>query len=199
MEQACELGTHYGLYNYPLKINFTRNELIYTVFYIQYTFDIFTGWQRIYHAGNVHPFHSELSFYPATNIGIFSSTNQMPVNPAIYHPHLHCAIFDILRGEDPSKIAEKFQTLNRDGNKAKFENKDVKTVVPSEEELDKYIGVYGNGLEGIKPGINNRKKVFHKIQIFIRIFLTNRGNRNYNKNKDRNEYNRAIHELSRMG
>lgn len=49
----------------------------------------------------------------------------------------------------------------------------MKTVVPSEEELDKYIGVYGNGLEGIKPGINNRRS-FTKYK-FSYIFFWQTG------------------------
>ncbi len=106
------------------------------------------GLQRIGHPGNVPPFHSEFSFYPAMNIGIFSSTNQMPVNPTIYHPQLHRAILDILRGENPSEIKCKSKLSNGGQIDRKFQRKEVKTVALPEEELEKFLGVYGNGLEG---------------------------------------------------
>lgn len=106
---------------------------------------LFTGWQKIGHGGSVPPFQSHMSFFPALDIGIFSVTNQMPVDLSMYHPQLHNAIFDILQGNSPvaanSTEAKGHQTKN--GDKSETATRSL-----SLDALEDFVGKYGNGLQG---------------------------------------------------
>lgn len=56
----------------------------------------YNGWERISHSGKFLPYISEVSWYPALNIGIFSAHHESPMSSL--KSGLHTFVFEALRG-----------------------------------------------------------------------------------------------------
>lgn len=58
------------------------------------------GWMSLSHGGYLTPFNSQMSLFPALNLGIFTVTNGPGrLLPNVTHAKLHHDIFDIIQGQ----------------------------------------------------------------------------------------------------
>lgn len=113
------------------------------------------GWEYIKHGGDIAPYHSLLSLFPAQNLSIFTSTNQGPLR--IDRKVLHSFIFDTLRGaadaeEKAKKACDKW--LSKEETKKKNREKAyeifLKENVSShiKRKAGELVGKYGSGAAG---------------------------------------------------
>lgn len=116
------------------------------------------GWEWIYHGGDLSPYFSMLSFFPSNKLGIFTSTNQGPLQTD--RTVLHSFILDVMNGvedaeEKANKVMKEFKLKAEQKNKnhgktvEKFLQKSAENAGPLKKHAEELVGKYGSGPLGM--------------------------------------------------
>lgn len=110
--------------------------------------------EYIYHDGWIMPYRSLISLFPGEDIGIFSTSNQAPVQ--VDQMVLHSFILETLKdGDNPLTVASNLWGVMKikENEKAKWRTNELEMFLKESElfeegKAEDVIGKYGNGRSG---------------------------------------------------
>lgn len=117
----------------------------------------YDGGEYIHHGGRVPPYAALLSLFPGKNLGIFTGSQEMPLN--VDQMILHTYIYDLIndkknaeqRAKNFTKAFRKQESFKMESQKetiSKYITELQETPNDKEPRNDEWIGEYGNGASG---------------------------------------------------
>lgn len=133
----------------------------------------YNSWEKISHNGYFPPYRTEMSWYPALKLGIFSSTHEAP--NLVRKEALHTFIFEAIRGNEHAEELA-VEHLKQEKMKILKERQDKNRV------LAKFLGHYKNLLGQINHNTTTLiGKYGHPVSGEVEVF------RKYNAETKRSE------------
>lgn len=138
-----------AIHNEPVQYAFAYGQAL---FLSQYR-----GWEYIHHGGDFSPYHSLMSWFPAQNLSIFTSTNQGPLK--VDRTVLHTFIWEVMNGAedaearakqvwDELELKEKANKKDQGEAVRDFVNKSIALGGHVPKRAEELVGEYGSGAAG---------------------------------------------------
>jgi hypothetical protein len=113
----------------------------------------YDGWERVSHGGYIPPFLSQLTLFPALNIGIFTTSNGPGALPQGSEMNLlHAQIFDILNGKSNNSLVNRENPISLMAHSPKVTSSEsnAKPIINAliENLSAQIVGLWGHGLSG---------------------------------------------------
>ncbi|CAL8109669.1 unnamed protein product [Orchesella dallaii] len=135
----------------------------------------YDGWQYIQHTGYFPPYYSHMSLFPDLKIGIFTTTNQGPVE--VDSLVLHTFIFETLRGTENAveKAMQNWKEIKTKSRKAYNEREKAFSEVLLQskkpeihQSFKNIVGNYGSGGSGDLEVLEKFNNITNTTALYMR-------------------------------